>query len=110
MIQLDMLGHIAFGNRDYVDQLLVSAQEEVRRSTQMLRQYDSLDEKQLFTELHNLKTTLSMLQAGAHIQECQRILNRLSAENRADWILSLDRFLLSLSEIEDAIEAAIKER
>lgn len=110
MIKLDMLDQIAFGNREYVAKLLVSAREEIRQSSKKLEYHVDMDRKELFTELHNLKTTLSMLQAGKHIQECQLILNRLNAEKSTDRILPLDRFLLSLSEIEDAIQAAIEKQ
>lgn len=105
-----MLNNIAFGNKEFIGQLLQSALEDIRSSKTKLTKHRDLPKKTLFSEVHNLKTTLSMLEASEHIQSCQLILDGIQDDNREQVIESLDQFLLSLSEIENAVEAEIERR
>lgn len=92
MIKLDLLSQIAFGNQEYVQQLLEAAKEDLEAADEKLQNCDATNSKELFNELHRLKTTLSMLQAGPVIMDCQSLLDQIGQEDSTDMSDQLNTF------------------
>lgn len=106
MINTDMLSHIAFGNQDYVVQLLESAKEEIQEIKSKVREKGQHKEL-IWQEMHKLKTTLSMLRAGDHVRECQSIMDHMEINSDETLSKQLSDFMTSLNDVENAVTAAI---
>lgn len=110
MIKLEMLSHIAFGQREYVEQLLRGAEDDIAEIKHALVNSRQLNKKDLFSQLHNLKTTLSMLQAGQHVQICQGFLDQINHVKNEGFHNDLDQFLDKLIDVENAITEEINKK
>ncbi len=58
-------------------QLLEAAREDLEAADKKLINVEVGNAKELFNELHRLKTTLSMLQAGPMIIACQSLIDQI---------------------------------
>lgn len=75
VIQLDMIERICYGDKNHMKSILAEARNEIMALTTKFSSHDIVLDESIFHELHNLKTTLSMLQAGTHIRLVQQILD-----------------------------------
>ena len=64
--------------------------------------------KELFNELHRLKTTLSMLQAGPVIVGCQSLLDQIGHVGSTDMSDQLNTFRSRLKPLIQELDALIK--
>lgn len=80
-VNVEMLERISYGHREHMMAMLEIAEQEVRQWIHgmkeiKLRRVDDL----IFSEVHKMKTTFSMLQAGEVVLLCQGILDQKDCE------------------------------
>ena len=83
MVKADRMRQLAFGNHAMLRHLLLTAEEDVRSACKTLDQFESMNDEALFRLMHNLKSTLIMLEAGDVIPDCQFILTSIEKNSTA---------------------------
>lgn len=76
-VKLDMLHRISFGHREHIKAMLEAAEVEIQEWLNGVgkRPFSQVDAA-VFDEVHKLKTTFAMLEAGRCIQLCQVVLDQ----------------------------------
>jgi hypothetical protein len=85
MINLERIAQISFGNKSLMAHMLLTAEEDINTTAQVLSSFDELETKEQFRVMHNLKTTLIILQASELIPECQIILTSIENDAHSTW-------------------------
>lgn len=104
VIQLDMIERICYGDKSHMKSILEEARNEFIAFRNKFSSRDIVIDESIFHELHNLKTTLSMLQAGTHIRLVQQILDGHPKYDQEEIRSCIEELLPVVSQIEEELQ------